>query len=154
MRVVIQRVFSAKLSVDDVLVSQIDKGLVVFIGFKEGEKGDKADWLIKKLCGLRIFEDENQKMNLSVKDVKGGIMLVSNFTLFADTYNGFRPSFIGAMNPVQAEEMYDKFVSKTLDVFPSTVTGIFGADMKIEQFNDGPITIFIDTDLIEKETRR
>lgn len=154
MRAVIQRVKSAKLSIDDKLYSEIDKGLVVFIGFKEGEGEDKLDWLVNKICGLRIFEDENGKMNLSVKDVDGGIMLVSNFTLFGECYNGFRPSFIAAMNPKQADEMFNKFIEKTKEKFPHTVTGVFGADMQINQHNDGPITIFIDTDLIEKETRR
>lgn len=154
MRAVIQRVKSAKLSIDGKLYSEIDKGLVVFIGFKEGEGEEKLDWLVNKICGLRIFEDENCKMNLSVKDVDGGIMLVSNFTLFGECYNGFRPSFIAAMNPKQATEMFDKFIYKVKQRHDKTTTGVFGADMQINQHNDGPITIFIDTDLIEKETRR
>ena len=154
MRAVIQRVKSAKLSIDGKLYSEIDKGIVVFIGFKEGEGEEKLDWLVNKICGLRIFEDENEKMNLSVKDVEGGIMLVSNFTLFGECYNGFRPSFIAAMNPKQASEMFDKFILKTKAKFDNTVSGVFGADMQIQQHNDGPITVFIDTDLIEKETRR
>lgn len=146
MRAVVQRVKTTKLSVDGELISEIPFGLVVFLGVKTGDQESQADYLMKKIAGLRVFEDEAGKMNLSVQDVGGEVLLVSQFTLYGDTSKGFRPSFTLAERPERAEFLYE-YAVKTLESYGVTVKkGVFGADMKIEQFNDGPVTI-----LLEKE---
>ena len=146
MRAVVQRVKSTKLSVDGELISEIPFGLTVFLGVKVGDTEEQADFLMKKIAGLRIFEDEQGKMNLSVKDVGGEVLLVSQFTLYGDAKKGFRPSFSDAERPERAEALYEYAVKQLQAQGVVVKKGVFGADMKIEQLNDGPVTI-----LLEKE---
>ncbi|MBO4251565.1 MAG: D-tyrosyl-tRNA(Tyr) deacylase [Clostridia bacterium] len=140
MKAVIQRVLGAKLLVEGKTVSEIGRGLVVFLGVGKGDTKADGDYFIKKLPPLRIFEDENERINLSAIDVKGEILLVSQFTLFADTSHGNRPSFFDAESPEKADELY-KYVGKGLESFLPVKYGVFGADMRIEQINDGPFTV-------------
>ncbi len=141
MKAVIQRVKETSLSVDGKLISEIPFGLTVYLGVKVGDSRLQAESLAKKVASLRIFEDAQGKMNLSVKDVKGEILLVSQFTLYGDCSHGNRPSFSDAERPEPAKELYE-YVAKLLRDMDITVkTGVFGADMKIRQYNDGPVTI-------------
>ena len=144
MRAVIQRVKQTTLRVDGREISQIPFGLTVFLGVKEGDSKAQADYLMKKIAALRIFEDENGKMNLSVKDVGGEVLLVSQFTLYGDASHGNRPSFSLAARPEIAEPLYE-YAADSLRALGVTVkTGVFGADMKIDQLNDGPVTILLE----------
>ena len=144
MKAVIQRVLSANLKVDGRTVSEIGKGYVIFLGVSKGDKTENADYLIKKIPSLRIFEDDFGKINLSIKDVKGEILLVSQFTLLANTSHGNRPDFLDAEIPDKANEMY-LYVAESLKEGGVTVkTGVFGADMKITQVNDGPFTVILE----------
>ena len=144
MKAVVQRVKKTALSVDGELISEIPFGLTVFLGVKTGDTEKEGAYIAKKIAGLRIFEDENGKMNLSVKDVGGEVLLVSQFTLYGDASHGNRPSFTLAARPETAEPLYE-YVAKELSVYGVTVKkGVFGADMKIEQFNDGPVTILLE----------
>lgn len=145
MRAVVQRVLRADLSVDGKLISNIDKGIVVFWGVGEGDQEIDVIKLVNKISKLRIFEDENGKMNLSLKDVDGQILLVSQFTLFADCRHGNRPSFINAEKPERANELYIKAKELFEKENISVQTGIFGADMKINVLNDGPVTIILNS---------
>ncbi len=141
MKAVIQRVGRTALSVDGSLVSEIPFGLAVYLGIKVGDTAAQAEQLAKKLAALRIFEDENGKMNLSLKEVGGEILLISQFTLYGDCSHGNRPSFTLAERPERANELYE-YTARILRGYGYTVKqGVFGADMKIEQFNDGPVTI-------------
>lgn len=144
MKAVIQRVNYANLKVDGNLISEINKGLVIFLGVGSTDTLDNADYFIKKIPPLRIFEDENGKTNLNISQVGGEILLVSQFTLFADTSHGNRPSFINAGAPDMANDLYE-YVAKGLENAGLTVKkGVFGADMKITQENDGPFTILME----------
>ena len=146
MRALIQRVKHASVTIDGVVKSSIEKGLLVFVGFVEGDTEGLIEPIAKKLSGLRIFEDENEKMNLSVSDVDGEILVVSQFTLYADCKKGKRPSFTNAMAPSLANEYYEKFVKLLENITEKEVkTGEFGADMKVELLNDGPVTIMLDS---------
>lgn len=146
MRALIQRVKHASVTIDGVVKSSIEKGLLVFVGFAEGDTEGLIEPIAKKLSGLRIFEDENEKMNLSVSDVDGEILVVSQFTLYADCKKGKRPSFTNAMAPSLANEYYEKFVKLLESITEKEVkTGEFGADMKVELLNDGPVTIMLDS---------
>ena len=146
MRALIQRVKHASVTIDGVVKSSIEKGLLVFLGFADGDTEDLIEPIAKKLSGLRIFEDENEKMNLSVSDVGGEILVVSQFTLYADCKKGKRPSFTNAMAPSLANEYYEKFVKLLESITEKEVkTGEFGADMKVELLNDGPVTIMLDS---------
>lgn len=146
MRFLIQRVNHAKVSVEKAITGQIQKGLLVFIGISEDDTKLTADKLIKKLLNLRIFEDTEGKTNLALKDVSGSLLLVSQFTLYADCKKGNRPSFVHAAAPDLANELYEYIISQcTLAGFP-VQTGKFGADMKITLENDGPFTIILDSD--------
>ena len=141
MQAVIQRVGRTALSVDGSLVSEIPFGLAVYLGIRVGDTAAQAEQLAKKLAALRIFEDENGKMNLSLKEVGGEILLISQFTLYGDCSHGNRPSFTLAERPERANELYE-YTARILRGYGYTVKqGVFGADMKIEQFNDGPVTI-------------
>ena len=141
MYAVIQRVKHTSLKVDDKLISEIPHGLVVYLGIKIGDSEDKCEVLANKVSKLRIFEDENGKMNLSVKDIGGEILLVSQFTLCADCTRGNRPNFSLAERPERAVELYNLTAQKLRDLGLTVKLGVFGADMKIEQFNDGPVSI-------------
>lgn len=145
MRAVIQRVIRANLKVEGKLISEIGKGLIVFLGVGQGDSENDLLKLSAKISKLRIFEDDNGKMNLSIKDVNGEILLVSQFTLYGDCHHGNRPSFIMAEKPGRANQLYEQ--AKVLlekEAIP-VKTGIFGADMKIDVLNDGPVTIILDS---------
>lgn len=141
MKAVVQRVKNTTLSVDGKLISSIEKGLVVYFGVAVGDTNEKADYLSSKISKLRVFEDENGKMNLSVKDIKGEILVVSQFTLMADVSHGNRPGFSYAEKPEIANKTYEYFMNKLKEFDISVKGGVFGADMKIHQLNDGPVTI-------------
>ena len=146
MRIVIQKVLRASVTVDEKQVSSIGKGLLVLLGIEDADTDEDIDWLVKKMLQLRIFDDENGVMNLSVQDVGGSVLVVSQFTLHASTKKGNRPSYIRASKPDFAIPMYEKFVQKTEEALGEKIgTGIFGAMMKVELVNDGPVTIIIDT---------
>lgn len=144
MRAVVQRVGKTVLSVDNRVVSEIEHGLCVFLGIKQGDSEEQAEKIAYKISGLRIFEDANGKMNLSVKDVKGDVLLVSQFTLYGDCSHGNRPSFTMAERPQRADELYMYCAEKLRGYGIEVKQGVFGADMKISQFNDGPVTIILD----------
>ncbi|MBE5744216.1 MAG: D-tyrosyl-tRNA(Tyr) deacylase [Clostridiales bacterium] len=144
MKAVVQRVKETSLRVDGKLISQIPFGLIVYFGVKRGDTFENADYLAGKIAKLRVFEDENGKMNKSVLDVQGEIMSVSQFTLYGDVSHGNRPSFIEAEVPDIAEKIYDYFCEKLETYGVSVKRGIFGADMKISQLSDGPVTIIYD----------
>ena len=144
MKAVVQRVQKTSLKVDGKLISEIPFGLTVFLGIKVGDGKEQADYLMRKIANLRVFEDENGKMNLSVKDVGGEVLLVSQFTLYGDASHGNRPSFTLAERPEKAEPLYEYAISALQAQGVSVKKGVFGADMKIEQSNDGPVTILLD----------
>ncbi len=144
MKAVVQRVKKTTLSVNGKLISEIPFGLVAFLGVKVGDKESSAEYLMKKIANLRIFEDENGKMNLSVKDVGGEVLLVSQFTLYGDASHGNRPSFTLAERPERANELYEYAVKALQSHGVAVKCGVFGGDMKIEQFNDGPVTILLE----------
>lgn len=144
MKAVIQRVREAELSVDGKLVSQIGFGLVVFLGIKGGDSDALADKFAFKVSKLRIFEDDNGKMNRSVSDVGGEVLLVSQFTLYGDCSHGNRPSFSNAEEPVRAKKLYELCAEKLRETGLTVKLGVFGADMKIRQFNDGPVSIIME----------
>lgn len=146
MRFVIQRVSEASVTVEDKVVGEIGKGFLVLIGVAEEDTREIADKLIKKLIGLRIFEDEEGKTNLSLADVGGSLLLVSQFTLYANCKKGNRPSFIEAGNPQKAEELYEYIIEKCREQIPCVETGVFGAVMKVALVNDGPFTILLDSE--------
>ena len=144
MKFVIQKVTHASVTVDDQITGKIGKGFLVLIGVAEDDTKEIADKLIKKLLGLRIFEDADGKTNLSLSDVGGSLLLVSQFTLYADCKKGNRPSFTKAGNPALANDLYEYIIEKCRAEFP-VETGSFGADMKVELLNDGPFTIILDS---------
>lgn len=145
MKFLIQRVTEASVSVDDAVIGQISKGFLVFIGVNQTDTKEIADKMVKKLLGLRIFEDENGKTNLNLNAVSGGLLLVSQFTLYADCRKGNRPSFINAGDPDKANELYEYIIELCRSALPDVQTGSFGADMKIKLLNDGPFTIILDS---------
>ena len=145
MKAVVQRVKATTLSVDGELISKIDGGLTVFLGVGQGDVEADAQYIAKKIAALRIFEDENGKMNLSVLDVKKEILLVSQFTLYGDTSKGNRPSFTMAEKPDRANELYEYTAAQLRTYGVPVKMGVFGGDMQIAQHNDGPITILMDT---------
>ena len=144
MRLLIQRVSKASVKVEGECVGKINKGFLVFLGITHGDTKDNVDYLVNKLYNLRVFEDENEKMNLSIKDINGEILIVSQFTLYADTSHGNRPSFINAAKPDEANELYEYFIEKAKQTGLKIESGIFGADMKVELLNDGPVTILLE----------
>ena len=151
MKFVIQRVKNASVTVDNNIVGNIDKGFLVLIGITHTDTKETADILIKKLLKLRIFEDENEKMNLALNDVDGELLLVSQFTLYANCTGGNRPDFLNAAKPDYANELYEYIIEECKKQVNNVQTGIFGADMKVNLLNDGPVTIILDSeDLIKK----
>lgn len=144
MKFVIQRAKEANVKVDEKIVGKIDKGLVVLVGIKEGDTKEIADYMINKMLNLRIFTDENYKMNLSLKDVQGEILLISQFTLYGNCQSGNRPSFTEAAKPDVAEELYNYIVEKTKKEVQKVETGIFAAHMEVSLINDGPVTIILE----------
>jgi D-tyrosyl-tRNA(Tyr) deacylase len=146
MRAVIQRVSKASVTIDNKIYSQIENGLLVLVGIEDADTAEDIEWLSGKIVNLRVFNDDNGVMNVSVKDINGDILAVSQFTLHASTKKGNRPSYIKASKPEFAIPMYEKFVQQLGNDLGKTVsTGVFGADMKVELLNDGPVTIVIDT---------
>lgn len=146
MRLVIQRVKKASVTIEGNVVGSIDKGLLIFLGVGEGDTRSMADKYVDKLAKLRIFEDENGKTNLDINDVNGKLMVVSQFTLYADCKKGNRPSFVHAAAPDIANELYEYFKEKCALKFGNVQSGQFGADMKVELINDGPFTVLWDSD--------
>ena len=145
MKFVIQRVTQASVTVNQKVIGSIKQGFLVLIGIGEDDTTEIADKLVKKLIGLRIFEDENGKTNLSLKDIQGELLLVSQFTLYADCKKGNRPSFIKAGNPELANQLYEYIIEACKKEFPIVETGEFGADMKVSLLNDGPFTVILDS---------
>lgn len=150
MKVVVQRSKKSKVTINNKVNGSIDKGYVLLVGFTHSDTTDIVDKMINKILNLRIFEDENDKMNLSIKDIDGRILSISQFTLYADSKKGNRPSFINAMKPDEASKLYDYF-NQELSKYIEVSTGIFGSDMKVEIYNDGPVTIILDSDELFKK---
>ena len=146
MRFVVQRVTHASVTVDGNVIGKIGQGFMVLIGVSDEDTKETADKMVKKLLGLRIFEDENGKTNLDIHTVGGSLLLISQFTLYADCKHGNRPSFIKAGKPDMANEMYEYIIAKCREQVETVETGEFGADMKVELLNDGPFTILLDSD--------
>jgi D-tyrosyl-tRNA(Tyr) deacylase len=145
MRFLIQTVTEASVKVDGAVSGSIDRGLLVFVGVGAGDDRTVADKMIRKLLAMRIFKDQNGKTNLSVKDINGDVLIVSQFTLYADCRRGNRPSFTDASDPGTAEELYEYIISEVSKEIPNTSHGSFGADMKVSLINDGPFTIYFDS---------
>lgn len=146
MRFVIQRVTESSVKVDGKVIGQIGKGFMVLIGVADSDTKEIADKMVKKMTGLRIFEDEEGKTNLSLDAVGGELLLISQFTLYANCKKGNRPSFVEAGKPAMAEELYEYIISKCKEQIPVVEQGMFGADMKVSLINDGPFTIVLDSD--------
>lgn len=144
MKLVIQRVSNAKVEVENKAIGQIEKGFLVLLGVGPEDNEEIADFLVEKLCNLRVFEDENQKMNLSIKDIDGELLIVSQFTLYADCRKGNRPSFSNAAKPEKANELYEYFMEKCKEKVKKVEHGEFGADMKVSLLNDGPVTMILE----------
>ena len=144
MKVLVQRVLSSSVEVDNKIVGQINKGLMLLVGFTDSDTDKEIDYMVDKIIKLRIFDDENGVMNKSLIDVNGSILSISQFTLYADTRKGRRPSYIKALNGDKAILLYDKFNNKLKEENIKVETGIFGADMKVSLINDGPITIMLE----------
>ena len=149
MKFVIQRVTEASVCIDGTVVGAIDRGFVVLIGVSNEDNKEIADKMVKKLIGLRIFDDADGKTNLALKDVDGQLLLISQFTLYADCKKGNRPSFINAGNPVLANELYEYIIAECKKEIPVLETGEFGADMKVSLCNDGPFTIVLDSEVLK-----
>ena len=145
MRIVIQRVKNANVTVDNKIIGKINSGFMVLLGIESTDSKQDVDYLVRKLVNLRIFSDENDKMNLSLKDVNGELLIISQFTLYADCTHGNRPSFITSANPDIAIPLYEYFIDECKKQIPIVQTGEFGADMKVTLLNDGPVTIIIDS---------
>ena len=146
MRFVVQRVKNASVYVGGETAGKVGKGFLVLIGVSDSDTEQTADKMVRKMTGLRIFEDENGKTNLSLADVGGGLLLVSQFTLYADCKKGYRPSFTAAGSPDKAEALYEYVVRECKKSVPEVQTGIFGAEMEVSLINDGPFTIILDSD--------
>lgn len=145
MKMVIQRVLNASVTINQETVSSIEKGFLVFLGIGREDTQEDADKLLKKMIGLRIFPDDSGKTNLALKDVSGELLIVSQFTLYADCRKGYRPSFINAAPPQDAETLYEYVLTKAREEVPHVASGVFGEDMKITLTNDGPFTILLES---------
>ena len=144
MRVLVQRVIEAKVEVDNKVVGHVDNGLLLFVGFTNSDTSKEIDYLVNKVINLRIFDDDNGVMNKSLMDTKGSILSISQFTLYADSSKGNRPSYVNAMPGYKSILLYDEFNNKLKDKGINLETGIFGANMKVSLINDGPITIMLE----------
>lgn len=144
MRLVVQRVANAKVDVDGKTVGKIGKGFMVLCGITHTDTEAEADYLAKKLCNLRVFEDENGKMNLALKDIGGELLIISQFTLYANTKDGNRPSFVDAAKPDLANPLYEYFLKKCTEYGINVEKGVFGAHMEVSLLNDGPVTIILE----------
>lgn len=144
MKFIVQRVNKSQVEVEEKIVGKIDKGFMVLIGITHNDTKEIADFLVRKLINLRVFEDENGKMNLSLKDVQGSLLLISQFTLYSDCTSGNRPSFTNAAKPEFANELYEYIIEECKKQIPNVQTGIFGADMQVSLVNDGPVTIILE----------
>ncbi len=144
MKIIVQRVTKASVKVDNTIIGEIAEGLLVLVGFNSNDNKQNVDWMCNKLLGLRIFQDENEKMNLSVSDINGGLLIISNFTLYGDAQKGFRPSFIEAARPELAEPLYNYMIETLQKSGLNIQSGKFGAMMDIELINSGPVTISIE----------
>lgn len=144
MKIVVQRVKNAQVEVEGKTVGKIGKGFLILLGVTHNDTKEQADYLVKKLCKLRVFADENNKMNLDLKDINGELLIVSQFTLYADCTGGNRPSFTEAAKPEQANELYEYFCLQCEKNQIHVEKGIFGADMKVSLLNDGPVTIILE----------
>ena len=145
MRLVLQRVKKASVFVDNKVVGEIGLGLLVLLGVEQNDDKEDVLWLVKKLLGIRVLSDENGKMNLSLKQVNGSVLVVSQFTLHASTKKGNRPSYMNAAEPKKANEFYEEFILQIKNEGVQVQTGVFGANMQVELINDGPVTIFLDS---------
>lgn len=145
MRVVLQRVTRASVEVKGEIIGKIKSGLVVLLGIHSEDNMKELDWMVNKIVGLRIFEDENEKMNYSLTDIEGDLLIVSQFTLYGDCEKGRRPGFTYAARPEKAIPMYEEFIKKCRSLGVCVETGEFGADMKVDLLNDGPVTLIIDS---------
>lgn len=144
MKVIIQRVTHAAVTVEKRTVAAIENGMLVLVGFAQGDEENQFDRMIKKILNLRIFNDENGKININIQQSGGSILLVSQFTLYADCHKGNRPSFVKAMSPAPAQVLYEQFVEWFIKAYPAVCSGIFGAYMQVELVNDGPVTIILE----------
>lgn len=145
MRIIVQRVSEASVAVDNEIVGEIRMGLMVLVGLEESDTREDYEYITKKILGLRIFEDKEGKMNLSVQDVFGGVLIVPNFTLYGDVRKGFRPSFTASCPVAKAKDYYNEFLHVVTKSFPLVEAGVFQADMKVSLVNDGPVTIMLDS---------
>lgn len=144
MKFIVQRVNKSQVEVEEKIVGKIDRGFMVLIGITHNDTKEIADFLVRKLINLRVFEDENGKMNLSLKDIQGSLLLISQFTLYADCTSGNRPSFTNAAKPEFANELYEYIIEECKKQISNVQTGIFGADMQVSLVNDGPVTIILE----------
>lgn len=145
MRVILQRTTKAKVSVDNKVVGSIDKGLVVYVAFTQGDTIEDIEYMVNKIINLRIFDDNNGVMNISLKEINGSILSISQFTLYADTRKGRRPSYLNSLTFDEAKKLYDQFNLVIKENNIKVEQGIFGADMKVDYINDGPVTIILDS---------
>ena len=145
MKIILQRVKNASVTINNLLFNKINSGFLVLIGIKSTDNEQDVDYLVKKLINLRVFSDKNDKMNLSIKDINGELLIISQFTLYGNCEKGNRPSFIDAAKPEIAIPLYDLFIQKCKSEIPIVKTGKFGADMQVNLINDGPVTIIIDS---------
>ena len=145
MRVILTTVDEAKVTIKNKVVGKISRGLCLLVGFTYGDNSETVTKMVDKILSLRVFPDEHGQINVSLTDVKGEILSVSQFTLYADAKKGRRPSFIDALNPAEAEKLYDEFNEQLLNKYGKVSTGVFGADMKVSSINDGPFTLILDS---------
>lgn len=145
MRAVVQRVKEGRVIVEEEIVGEIDRGLLVYLGVGDNDKETDLEYMVNKVTGLRIFEDENGKMNLSVQDIGGEILAISQFTLYGDARKGKRPSFTDAAAPELGDRLYERFIARTTEMGIRTQSGVFGAHMMVDYVNDGPVTILLDS---------
>ncbi|MFP4697971.1 MAG: D-aminoacyl-tRNA deacylase [Eubacteriales bacterium] len=146
MRAVIQRVNWASVKVDNKIIGSINEGLLVFVGISDNDKLQVIDYIVDKITNLRIFEDKEGKMNLSLKDIDGGLLIIPNFTLYGDCRKGRRPSFSNSAKVKDAKIIYDNFMEKVKGIYPKVEQGEFQADMKVDLLNDGPVTFLLDSE--------